>query len=71
MTQIIKNLIRKLAGLRRIVFTWWYTMSAKRKLSSYGTRLKVNGKCLFSGDVRIGNYCNFNGMSVRGGGVKL
>jgi len=68
MKQYAITLIRFMAGLKRNMFTWWYTQSTKRRVSSYGSRLRVNGPCEFSGDVNIGNYCNFNGMNVRGGG---
>ena len=44
------------------------TMSAKRALRSYGKRLLVNHSCIFSGNVTVGDYCNFNGMQVLGGG---
>ena len=50
--------------LRRFLFTFF----AKRKLASYGIGLRVNNPCVFSGEVTVGNHCNFNGMQILGGG---
>lgn len=44
------------------------TLSAKRVMGSYGKRLLVNHPCIFNGNVTVGDYCNFNGMQVLGGG---
>ena len=30
--------------------------------------LHVNNPCVFTGEVTVGNHCNFNGMQVLGGG---
>lgn len=46
----------------------WYTFLAKRHIKSYGVELRVNNRCLFSGDVKVGDHCNFNGMKIMGGG---
>jgi len=45
------------------------TCRAKRQLSEYGVHLNVNYPCSFGGVVKVGNYCNFNGMVVSGGGT--
>lgn len=44
------------------------TVAAKRRIKSYGVDLRVNNPCIFDGDVTVGNYCNFNGMHIQGGG---
>ena len=44
------------------------TISAKMVVESYGKRLLVNHPCIFSRNVTVGDYCNFNGMQVLGGG---
>ena len=47
---------------------WRCRNTAKRQLGSYGVDLRVNHPCIFSGNVTVGNYCNFNGIQVLGGG---
>ncbi len=37
-------------------------------LGSCGKGLRVNGPCTFSKNVFVGDYCNFNGMRILGGG---
>ena len=41
---------------------------AKRQLTSCGVDLKVNGKCIFNGDVNVADHCNFNGIKILGSG---
>ena len=53
---------------RRFIKTWFYTRIAKCHLKSYEEGLRVNGKCIWGSNVRVGKYCNFNGMMVLGGG---
>lgn len=48
--------------------TWWYTRKARRAMTRSGIRLLVNGPCVFTGDVSVGDYCNFNGIRILGGG---
>lgn len=38
------------------------------QLGSCGKRLKVNTYCQFNKNVFIGDYCNFNGIRILGGG---
>lgn len=33
-----------------------------------GERLLIGGDCIFTSNTYIGNYCNFNGMQIHGGG---
>lgn len=35
---------------------------------SFGVGLKVNNKCKLGSNISVGDYCNFNGMIVNGGG---
>lgn len=48
--------------------TWCFTTIAKLRLGGYGKRLLVNGPCKFTKNTRVGDYCNFNGLSISGGG---
>lgn len=48
-----------------------YTQRAKKKLYSFGKGLKINHPCVFQGKVEVGDYCNFNGMKILGGGSVL
>ena len=57
-----------LSGLRRTAKTKYYTWRAKLQIGKYGSRLLVNGPSSFGKNVIVGNYCNFNGMRVLGGG---
>ncbi len=57
-----------LSRKRQLFRTWMCTLRAKHMLTNYGRGLRINFPCSFSGDVSVGNYCNFNGMKVLGGG---
>lgn len=59
---------RLLIDLIKKIRTWYFTTIAKHRLGSYGKRLLVNGPCKFTKNTRVGDYCNFNGMSISGGG---
>lgn len=48
--------------------TFYWTCRAKRRLKKYGEGLRVNNQCWFSTNMTVGNYCNFNGLRVNGGG---
>lgn len=63
---LIHNYNDMRANWRRIKSTW----RSKRAMQSYGKGLRVNFPCTFGGFVTVGDYCNFNGMKVLGGGVK-
>lgn len=45
-----------------------YIRSAQNTVASYGKSLKVNGPCEFTPNTFIGDYCNFNGLCISGGG---
>lgn len=55
--RLIKNWLRQIR-----------THRARKYLKSCGTNLRVNGPCAFSGEIRLGNNCNFNGMKILGEG---
>lgn len=58
--------------LFRIILRIVSTLHAKYKCEEYGTRTRVNFPCKFTKNTQIGDYCNFNGMKVVGGGnVKM
>ena len=41
-------------------------------MGGFGKQLKVNGPCSFSRNTFVGNFCNFNGIIIHGGGkVKI
>lgn len=44
------------------------TAFAKKQLISYGTNLRVNFPSKFLAKTNVGDYCNFNGIKVYGGG---
>lgn len=51
------------------VIRYFCTQYSKLRLKKYGIRLKVNSWCNFGNKlVSVGNYCNFNGVSVSGVG---
>lgn len=51
--------------------TWYYTRKAKKRIGSSGVSLIVNGPFMFNKKVKVGNFCNFNGMRVVGTGSVL
>ena len=69
---LLKKLLRKVYYSYREkqikAFRIRCTNRAKRSLVSYGVDLRVNNPCVFTGEVTVGNHCNFNGMHVLGGG---
>ena len=48
-----------------------YVSEAKKAFLSCGEKLMVNGSCVWSGDIYVGNHCNFNGMKILGGEVRI
>lgn len=46
----------------------YYTNKAKKQLGGFGENLCVNAPCSFSRNTVVGDHCNFNGMSIVGGG---
>ena len=64
----IRTSIRKIFSIKSFK-KYYFTYKAKRKLSSYGKGLIVNGKCKWGSNVHVGEHCNFNGMYINGGGL--
>ena len=54
--------------IRQRYHTWYYTRLAKKSLGAFGKGLTVNGESSFGPNVLLGDYCNFNGLVVSGGG---
>ena len=50
------------------VSRWYYTLQAYSVCARAGSRLKVNFPSFFTGRCSFGDNCNFNGMTVLGGG---
>lgn len=48
--------------------TFICTLIAKLMSREVGKKLRVNKPCKFTKNTIIGDYCNFNGMKVMGGG---
>ena len=66
--RVLKSAKKTCGAIPRFV----YTTKTRLKVRSCGVRLRVNHKSSISGNVTIGDYCNFNGMSIRGKGeVKI
>ena len=69
---LLKKLLRKVyysyREKRIKAFRKRCTNKAMQALVSYGDDLRVNFPCVFTGEVSVGNHCNFNGMQVLGGG---
>lgn len=45
-----------------------YTRRVKNIVGSYGVGLKVNGKCIVTGNTYLGDNVNFNGIHIQGKG---
>lgn len=45
------------------------TCMCRRQCGQFGVGLKVNFPCRFTKKTFIGNYCNFNGITVEGEGT--
>lgn len=58
MKKFIKSIVSKLLTYR-----------ARRKVSCFGARSKVNFPCKFTSKTSIGENCHFNGMVVSGNGT--
>ena len=54
--------------LRKKLRQKWFTFITKIRIREFGVDLKVNAMCHLGRNITIGNHCNFNGMTVVGGG---
>lgn len=69
---MLKRIYQSIRKTFRAVPRFYYTNLTRHRVKSCGVGLKVNHKSNMSGNVIIGDYCNFNGLSIRGwGGVKI
>ena len=66
--KILKKAYYSILALKQEKYRQKCTQKAKRSISKYGVGLRVNAECIFMGDVIVGDYCNFNGMRILGGG---
>lgn len=70
------SLVRKIYHKFRIKLDEFYraylrkkwTRKVKRQVGAYGERLIVNYPTFLTNNTFLGNYCNFNGLRVIGGG---
>ena len=62
------RMIRIISNCYRCLIRSFWTNYSRRKAISCGVGLRVNYRSHFSGKVSFGNYCNFNGINVVGGG---
>lgn len=62
--------MRKLIQIIKKIKTFFWTNYTKIKIGkgNYGTSLTVNGRSVFNRRVKLGNNCNFNGLTIHGGG---
>lgn len=66
---LFQVLYQSFSKRKRRIISWYWTKKAKMQLGNYGEQLMVHGPSHFSKQVTVGNYCNFNGMNVTGGGM--
>jgi len=74
---MIKKLFRLLFWLNNTIrwrYTrwpkvWWRSFRLKIVARECGKSPYVGGKCTFGGNIYLGDYCNFNGMQMIGGGI--
>lgn len=52
----------------RYPLIWIRTFKLKVSVKQFGKKPYVGGPSFFSGEVYVGDYCNFNGMKILGGG---
>lgn len=64
----LRLIYRKMADLRRRLQILLWTGSLRRIAKSCGPTLYVGGKSIFTGEIHLGNNCNFNGMKILGKG---
>ena len=68
---LIKKMIKMIKIISRSLRVSWNTRKAKTTLKSYGSGLIVNYPCQFTRNTVCGRHCNFNGMTIAGGGEKI
>lgn len=68
---LLRNLKIKLARKMTEFKTFRLTRKAKKVIKKSGVGLTVNGASIFNNNVIVGDYCNFNGIKIIGGGNVL
>lgn len=68
---LLQNLKFILAHIMTNFRTFYFTRKAKKNIGKTGVGLTVNGASIFNNNVIVGDYCNFNGMKILGGGKVL
>ena len=68
---MLKNVYRYYCKKKIRFHRWNCRRKAVRMITEYGVDLRINNPCYFSGQVIIGDHCNFNGMQILGGGKVL
>ncbi len=68
MIELIRKIFRKIKKIIKGCRKLSYTEIAQQSFESYGIGLKVNAHCTWLAKIKVENYCNFNGMQIRGGG---
>ena len=66
---IARRIVKLLTTPSRAWTRWYQTNLARRLSKSCGKGLKVNHPSRFTRHCQFGDNCNFNGMTVRGGGT--
>lgn len=64
----IRRMAREDWEIRKVGRTQYYSSIARKNAASCGKDLRVNYPSTFGGEIHFGNNCNFNGISVIGGG---
>lgn len=62
-------ILKKMKSVYKMLRTSVFTFISKSQIKSYGVNLTVNHYCRFSGNVRIGANCHFNGLKLAGGNL--
>lgn len=52
------------SSILKALYKWQF----KKHVVSCGEGLHVNARCIISGEIHIGKFCNFNGIKIQGGG---
>lgn len=67
-SSFVSNLKNRLRIYNRNSKRFLCTKKAKRVLKDHGVGLNVNNICSFTANTSVGDCCNFNGMTIVGGG---
>lgn len=65
---IFRKIYQESIKLIKNIMRYKRTCSLRKYAKKCGTNLRVNGPCVFTGNIYLGNNCNFNGIKILGGG---